>query len=655
LKSVGKPVLKKFLFAVALFIGMGFADGATLSTPDSLLLSYHSASNDSVKNKVLRALVNYWKEKDVDSCVFYSKKVVDLATKMQKPHNAYKGIYWLANCYTSMGKHDSASYYTYKGLAMYDNDTSRKGRYYYCTLTMILGEQYRAMAQFNNAITFFNKSLELAKKSNFTGLISNITNRLAANYYEMKNKPEALKWADSSLYMAIIKNDITLQVNNLLIKAAIERDNGNYRQALKSFLKVLAFQKSQSGPMGLPGILNNIATTYSYLNDCKNAIKYAQQSYNISEKNHQTTYSVVALDLLAKCYAQSGDYKKAYQYSRLYEETRYQIFNKDRDTQINTLSAKYKSEEKDKQITVQKLDIERQTNALKKNNILFIAFLVILVLIVAFLANRLMLNRKLRRAHELQKQQTELIKAQKDEIEHYAEELKSTYEQLQKLDKHKQAMTNMIVHDLKSPISVLADIDMFGSEAEKRPVIKAISSQMMNLVLNMLDVSKAEEGEMRLSKTEINLFELVNRVIEDADYFIIDKNIHIVNKINPFYFINADRDIVKRILNNLLGNAIKFSYSNSKIVFDTSVAENSSLLLSIQDFGVGIAREYQELIFERFKQFDKGRSGNFKATGLGLAFCKMAAEAHGWKIEVESEPGKGAIFSLEINDYINKG
>ncbi|RLD86228.1 MAG: hypothetical protein DRJ09_12035 [Bacteroidetes bacterium] len=303
------------------------------------------------------------------------------------------------------------------------------------------------------AVTFFNKSLELANNNNFTDLISNITNRLAATYYEMKNKSEALKWADSSLYMAIVRNDIALQINNLLIKAAINRDNGNYQQALKSFLKVLAFQKSQGSSLGLPAILNNIATTYSYLKDCKNTIKYAQQSYNLSEKNHQITYSVVALDLLAKCYAQKGDYSKAYQFSRLYEQSRHHIFNEDRDTQINTLSAKYKSEEKDKQIAIQKLNIEKQTSALKRNNILFIAFLVILVLIVTFLVNRIMLNRKLRKAHELQKQQTELIKVQKDEIEHYAEEIKSTYEQLQKLDKHKQAMTNMIVHDLKSPIN----------------------------------------------------------------------------------------------------------------------------------------------------------------------------------------------------------
>ncbi len=652
---MGKTVVIKFLFAFVLLIGMGFARGATPESPDSLLLRYQFARDDSVKNISLRALVDYWKNKNFDSCIVYAGKLVDLAKKTNQPHHAYKGLFWLANAYAATGKNDSASFYAFQGIKMYQNDTSRKGKYYCCSFNMMLGEQYRALSQFDNALPFFHKSMELAEENNFSGQLANVTNRLAATYFELKNKPEALRWADSSLYLSILQNNITLQINNLLIKAAIERDNGNYRLALQSFLKVLDFQQSQDDPMGLPPILNNIATTYSYLNDCNNAIKYAQQSYAIAEKNHQITYSVVALDLLAKCYALTGQYKEAYRYSRLYEETRHQIFNEERDAQINTLSAKYKSEEKDKLIAIQKLDIEKQTNALKRNNILLIASLIILVLIITFLANRIIMNRKLRKAHELQKQQTELIKAQKDEIEHYAEEMKSTYEQLQKLDKHKQAMTNMIVHDLKSPISVLSDIDMFGSEEEKRPVIKAISSQMMNLVLNMLDVSKAEEGEMQLAKTEINLFELVNRVIEEADYFIKDKNIHIVNKINPFYFIKADRDITKRILNNLLGNAIKFSYSNSKIIFDTMVADNGNLLLSIRDFGVGIAIEHQELIFERFKQFHKSNSGNIKSTGLGLAFCKMAANAHGWEIKVESEPGKGATFSLEISEYINKG
>ena len=645
---------KKFLFVVLLLIEASFVSGFTLSTYDSLLVSYQSASNDSVKNIALRSLIDYWKEKEIDSCIVYSKKVVDLAKKTNQPHNAYVGLFWLVNVYSSKGDNDSASFYAFKGIRMYKNDTSKKGRYYNCTLNMLLGEQYRAMAQFENALTFFYKSLEIATANKYSAHLANITNRLAATYYEMKNKPEAARWADSSLYLSILENRIGLQINNLLIKAAINRDEGNYQQALKEFLKVLSFHQNQKELQGLPIILNNIAITYSYLNDCKNAIKYARQSYDFSEKSRQKTYSVVSLDLLAKCYAQIGDYKNAYYYSRLYEQTRLHIFNENRDTQINTLSAKYKSEEKDKQIAVQKLDIEKQTSTLKRNNIVFIAFLIIILLTTLFLANRIMLNRKLRKAHELQKQQTNLIKTQKDEIEHYAEEIKSTYEQLQKLAKHKQAMTNMIVHDLKSPISVLDNIDMFGSEKEKRPVIKAISSQMMNLVLNMLDVSKAEEGEMRLSKTDINLFEITNRVIEDTDYFIKDKNIQVVNKISPFYFIYADQDIFKRILTNLLGNAIKFSFSNSKIIFDTAVAKNGDLILSVQDFGVGIAKENQSLIFEKFKQFNTGEMGDTKSTGLGLAFCKMATDAHGWKIEVESEPGKGTTFFLEINDYINK-
>ncbi|RLD86227.1 MAG: hypothetical protein DRJ09_12030 [Bacteroidetes bacterium] len=94
---------------------MGFADGATLSTPDSLLLRYQSAPNDSVKNKMLRLLINCWKEKDLDSCIIYSKKIVDLAKKTNRPYNAYRGLFWLANCYASMGKNDSASFYVYSG------------------------------------------------------------------------------------------------------------------------------------------------------------------------------------------------------------------------------------------------------------------------------------------------------------------------------------------------------------------------------------------------------------------------------------------------------------------------------------------------------------------------------------------------------------
>ncbi len=645
---------KKPLALLFFLIGIFFINPVKGSIPDSLLLNYRSAPNDSVKNIALKSLINYWKKNNSDSCMKYSKKIVRLAKKTKQYHNGYKGYFWIANIYSSRGTYDSAIYYAYDALKLYENDITKRAAFYKTNLYNLLGEAYRGSSQHKTALKYFNKSLSLINEYGFTSLKSSLANRMAATYYEMKDKDKALRWADSSLQIAVANNKINLQINNLQIISAVYRDQGQYKKALKILFQILSLQKKYEGDMLLAGTLNNIATTYSYLGDCKSAIKYAEKSYKYSASLDQKVYMVVSTELLAQCNAKIGNYKEGYKYARLYEEIRHFLFNKDRDTQINTLSAKYKLNEKNKQIVLQQLDIEKKNNKIKRNNIILIAFLIILILVVAFLANRITLNRKLRKAHAFQKKQTKLIRAQKDEIEQYAEEIKTTYDQLCKLDEHKQAMTNMIVHDLKSPISVLADIDMFGSEAEKRPVIKAISYQMMNLVLNMLDVSKAESGEMNLKKTEVNLLDIVNAVLHHAEYFIKDKNIHIENNINPTYSVIADKTIFKRILANLLGNAIKFSYSGLKIILSTEIDENKNLIISIKDFGIGIAKEHQSLIFEKFKQINKSDSDNIKSTGLGLAFCKMATEAHNWKIGVDSEPDKGATFYVVINNFIVK-
>ena len=261
-------------------------------------------------------------------------------------------------------------------------------------------------------------------------------------------------------------------------------------------------------------------------------------------------------------------------------------------------------------------------------------------------------HRRLKKAIlDLRDKNTQILSHQ-NEIEKYSNEIDKAYQKLKELEEYRQAMINMIVHDLKSPLGVLSNIDAFGSEEEKRPVIDAISKQMMNLVLNMLDINKTETKGLILSKEKIVLSKIINSAIEDVEYFSNDKEIDLTNDVNKHIIINADSGIMLRIIVNLLINAIKFSYSNSKVEVLSVITTRNKLIVSVKDYGMGIAKEHHELIFERFKQIEKIKSGNDKSTGLGLAFCKMATEAHGWTIWVESEPGQGSEFKIEISDFI---
>ena len=115
--------------------------------------------------------------------------------------------------------------------------------------------------------------------------------------------------------------------------------------------------------------------------------------------------------------------------------------------------------------------------------------------------------------------------------------------------------------------------------------------------------------------------------------------------VSPGLSVWADRTILKRIVSNLFGNALKFAFSGSTISVSGRYDDNSrGLMVSVKDRGAGISKEYLSRVFDKFVQVESAQEKGRTGKGLGLTFCKMAVEAHGGKIWVESQVGEGSIF-----------
>jgi len=220
----------------------------------------------------------------------------------------------------------------------------------------------------------------------------------------------------------------------------------------------------------------------------------------------------------------------------------------------------------------------------------------------------------------------------------------------------RQDLANMMVHDLRSPLtSIITSIDMIlrgivGEIGEKQREILTISltsaQNLLNLISMLLDISRLEGGAMPVELSSVEVAPLVQRALETVSPIARDKSITIETACDPAApLVYADADLVLRVLQNLLDNAVKYSPPHQQVLLSAGPEGPSLVRFSVKDNGIGIKASDLETIFAKFGQVSNQRR---KGSGLGLTFCKLVVETHGGRIWVESTPGKGSTFHFTL-------
>jgi signal transduction histidine kinase len=257
-------------------------------------------------------------------------------------------------------------------------------------------------------------------------------------------------------------------------------------------------------------------------------------------------------------------------------------------------------------------------------------------------------NDQLRRLYlELSLQKAE-IEAQSSEILSQRDQLEATNRQLQALNHSREELVNMIVHDLKNPLNAILGLAALPPDAQRLTVIRSSGQQMSHLVSNILDVQRYQHVGITLNSTDVLAETLVYEAIHQVDYLAQQKNIQISVRTDRTLMVNADVEILVRVLVNLLTNAIKFSPIGDTLDLEVRT-ENKQAVFSLTDHGKGIAQDSLKRIFEKYERStDPVANSLLPGTGLGLAFCKLAVEAHGGSIGAVSEPGQQTTFYFSI-------
>jgi signal transduction histidine kinase len=217
----------------------------------------------------------------------------------------------------------------------------------------------------------------------------------------------------------------------------------------------------------------------------------------------------------------------------------------------------------------------------------------------------------------------------------------------------REDLTSTMVHDLRNPATVvLGALDLLEAEqlTETQREIAEVAQQggqrLLNLINAILDVNRLESGQMPLEREPVRLDIIAAEIDEMEQVLAHNRHLTLENKVrSDLPLVSVDVELLRRVLQNLIGNAIKFTPAGGHIAVEAQVdSASQQLIVSVKDDGPGIAPDLQARLFQKFVS---GRVRG-RGSGLGLAFCRLVIEAHGGRIWVESTPGSGTAFRFTL-------
>lgn len=245
----------------------------------------------------------------------------------------------------------------------------------------------------------------------------------------------------------------------------------------------------------------------------------------------------------------------------------------------------------------------------------------------------------------------------KDEFYQLAGTFDGMLESLDQAFRRERQFTSDVSHELRTPVSVilaqcevsLNRNDLSDEQREEILLIRKKAGEMSRMISQLLLLVRADQGRQQLNKEEINISELTEMIVEEQKMLAQRRKIEVHTEIEPDITGYLDESFYIRMLDNLISNAVSYGKEGGNIKV-TLHQIPSGVRGTVEDDGIGISRDDQVHIWERFYRVDASRTGKEEGShsGLGLSMVKWIAQAHGGNVRVESELGKGSCFTFEL-------
>ena len=548
---------------------------------------------------------------DLKESIELSNKVITLAREIDNDRYQFYAYNLVGVSYEIVSDFENAEKNYLKALEKAEriaNDTLIG--WIYNNLGNVYSEGYKDI---NKGISYYNKSLEIAEKINDTAAIVAPTLNIGWSYIDEKEYEKALPYLlEVEAYGEKYDNeDLDLQVNYLCGKYHVYKKN--YGEALKCFS--VAADKGETLKM------------YDELSDV-----YLEQS---------------------RLFEILNDSEKAFSAYKKYSATKEKVLNEERVKQLEIAKASFDLNESLRDLEVAQEEKAIQISIAEKSRIITIISIItafVLVLLLLFLYKNYTTKNKLSNALSLQNSNLEKSK-----------------QEAEKLSQLKSQFISTVSHELRTPLYGVVGItsllmqenSLSKKEGQYLKSLKFSSDYLLNLINDVLQLSKIESNKVSLEKTDFNIRALLQNIADSFEYLLNHRENELFIDVEDDVplILRSDTIRLQQILINLIGNATKFT-SKGKIWLNVKLLEKKAgdlykIGFEVKDNGIGIPKEKQEEIFDNFLQIERDDSG-FQGTGLGLSIVKKLIKLFGGEIFLESEAGKGSRFYFDIDFKIGK-
>jgi len=513
----------------------------------------------------------------------------------------------------------------------------------------IIALNFQEFSDVDESLSYFKKALYHADLSKNDTIQNSVNNNLGSVYsYKLNDFKNAIKYYNKALVYSLKLKDSTEITYTQLNIAGAYFANKEYEVGVK-FLKDCSKYVMTKGELEAKITLSTIyGSYYSHMNDTVNAEKYFNQAIAFGKQNKSeliaSTVSNVYYDF-SMHYKRLKNYEKANYYLSIHDSLEKKIYSQEKKEKVKNQGVHIELDEYKRQID--KIEGEKllQDKVVKESKLIVVLFIIVFIVLLLLLLALYKNNKYREIANE------ELKKAN--------EELKSAKEMAEEASQLKTQFVSTITHELRTPLygvigitNILLDEHKELTNSPHLKSLKFSAKYLLSLVNDILQINKIEEKRIVLEHLIFNLTDEITTIKNSLDFIANKGNNELVIEIDTDIpeFLIGDKLRLSQILMNLVSNALKFTKNGTVTIFaDLERTEGTMnyIAFKVTDNGIGIAKEDQEKIFDKFVQIER-KEEDYQGTGLGLSIVKRLIELFNSNIHLESEINVGTTFSFTI-------